>query len=169
DALVDAVNVDRRRALNLRRPGIDLVGEYIEPIGPGGAGDEEWFAGTEIKVPVLFRKGRGAVNAAEANLDQLFEVRRGRIDAARAEVRNARLSIETAQQRVDFTDEAQDLASEVVDLERQRFAIGGGDVFALLIREGNLAKARKDAVDARFDLQIALVAREAATAELGNP
>ncbi|MEN0065751.1 MAG: TolC family protein, partial [Myxococcota bacterium] len=66
-------------------------------------------------------------------------------------------------------NEAQDLASEVVELERRRFSIGGGDVFELLGREANLAKARKDAVDARFDLQIARLAREAATAELGEP
>lgn len=169
DAVVDAANVERRRAFNLRMPQLDLVGEYIEPLGPGSGAGVEWFAGTDIKVPLLFRKGRGALGAAEANLQQLFELRRGQIDAARAEIRNARLAIETANQRVGFTDEAQDLAAEVVDLERQRFAIGGGDVFDLLIREGNLAKARKDAVDARFDLQIALILRQAATAELANP
>jgi len=168
DALASAVDVDRRRALNLRRPGLDLVGEWIEPLDPDPEDKIEWYAGTELKVPMLFRKARGALAAAEANLAQLEEVRRGQVDLARAEIRNARFGIETAMQRVGFTDEAQTLASEVVDLERRRFTIGGGDVFQLLIRETNLAKARKDAVDARFDLAVARVTRRAATAELGQ-
>lgn len=168
DALLDAVDVDRRRALNLRRPGLDLVGEYIAPLGVEEPPKLEWFAGTELKVPLLFRKGRGAVNAANASLEQLGQFKRGEVDAARAEIRASRIAIETALQRVSFTDEAQSLASEVVTLERRRFSLGLGDVFQLLGREGNLAKARKDAVDARLDLQFALLERAAATAELGE-
>jgi len=168
DALTMAVDIDRRRALALRRPGLDLVGEWIEPLAPEPDDEVEWYAGTVLKVPLLFRKERGAVDAAVANLDQLSQVRRGRVDAARAEIESARIAIGTARERVDLTDQAQDLASEVVDLERRRFAIGGGDVFELLGRETNLAKARKDAVDARFDLHVARIARQAATAELGE-
>ncbi len=161
EALLDAAEVERSRAGNALLPDLDLVGEAIRPVDP--TEDPELLAGLVLKLPTLSRKERGERGRADAAVDGLQAVRRGTVDAARAETDAARVAIETAWQRVEWAREAEARAAEVVALEARRFELGGGDVFQLLARESNLASARKATVDALLDYQVALAAREAAT------
>lgn len=159
EALVDAASADRSRARNALLPSLDLVAEASRVVGDEAA---EVYGGAALSLPVLARKERGALSASNAALDRLGAVRRGTVDAARAEVRAARRAVETSWQRVQWTREAEALAAEVVALERRRFQLGVGDLFELLAREANLASAQKAAVDAALDHELALAARRSA-------
>jgi outer membrane protein TolC len=160
DALMAAARAEVARADNALLPDLALVGEVIRPVDPDAK--PELYAGAEVKLPTLMRKERGSLGAARAGLEGLEQARRGTVDAAVAEAVGARLGIDAAAERVAWTSEAQALAQEVVELERRRFEVGGGDIFQLLAREGNLASAQKAAVEAALDHQLAVAARAAA-------
>jgi outer membrane protein TolC len=162
DALIDAGRAERARATNALLPELSLVGEAIQPVDPDGS--PELYGGAELKLPTLNRKDRGVRDTAGAALTGLEATRQGALDAARAEIEATRVAVELSWQRVEWTREAEARAAEVVQLERRRFELGGGDLFQLLGRESNLAKARKDAVQALFDYQLAQAARAAAIA-----
>jgi len=119
-----------------------------------------------VSSPLWLRKERGAAAAASADLRQAEEALRGLRDQARADVLAAHAVRDTARERLAATRAAAERASEVVELERRRFELGGGDLFQLLLRESNLAKSRKAVVDAELDLRIAEAAVVAAAGSL---
>jgi outer membrane protein TolC len=164
DAWIEAVEVERRAALNLRLPEVDLSGQVLHGLGPEG--DTEWIGGVGVKVPVLFRKGRGELGVAEATLAQLRAERQGLADRVAVEVLSARTARDAAAERSRALDEAAARAEEVARLEQRSFDLGSSDLFRVLLREATLAEAARDSIKERVNWGVAEAAWRAAVGEL---
>ncbi|MCA9494614.1 MAG: TolC family protein [Myxococcales bacterium] len=159
DAAIDAARRERSRARNAVLPDLDVVLGAAVPV----AGSEaELKGGVKLSSPVLLRKERGSLAAADAALDGLTQVRRGTLDAAHAALAAARAEHDAAEQRVALATEAAERAQELLILERRRFELGDADLFALWQREEVVGKARKAAIEAELALRSAELAVEAA-------
>ncbi|MEZ4235772.1 MAG: TolC family protein [Myxococcota bacterium] len=110
------------------------------------------------------REARGAWRSAAAAVAEREATARGVLDAAEAEVERARRAVLAAGERVAWAEQARETSEAVVALERRRFEVGGGDLFALLAREANLAAAQRSAVDAATELRLAEASWRAAVA-----
>ena len=163
-ALVDAAEVDVRRARNALLPSVAAIGEGIRPVDDAEV--PELYLGAELEVSSLFRKERGELARAQAASDRAGEQRRGTVDAATARIEASRAAVQQTWRQLEASRASEAHAAEVVRLERRNFELGAGDLFKLLSRESNLVKARKAVVDAELAHQLARAARDAEEARL---
>lgn len=160
DAMVEAADVRLRRARLARLPDLALEAEGVRPLDD--ALPSELIAGVQLEMATLLRKERGYAAAAAADLRQMEAEHRATVDRAVAEIEATRSAVVRARARLASAEAAAEAAAQVVDLERRRFALGGGDIFTLLGREAQRVASDKDVVDARLALVLAEVHRAAA-------
>jgi len=135
-----------------RGPQIDASVEVSRDFGP--VGDQETLEGTNIeagvyfRMPLLLRSDRGALGAAEAELD-----------AARAELRLAEDELRTAlgdvasqnrmaQENLRLARESLAVVTELAEAERRRFDAGTSSLLFVNLREQSLADAAVAEVEA---------------------
>lgn len=169
NAMLSAANTELRRARRVRLPDLAINGAVAQDQGPGGPGSVETLAGASLKVPLLNRKGRGSVGAAEAVLTRIEADRRGAIDQVTVDVRQAWAAADAAHQRWTQAAEAAAAAQEVAQLERRARELGASDLFRVLKREETAAKAEKDLIEARLEWRAAVVAAAVASGQRVTP
>lgn len=150
---LELASLQRRAANNALLPDLTVTGIAIEPLDADTK--RELVAGVSLKAPLALRKGRGQLQAREASLVAAEAEARLAMDTVQAEVATALAIRERAGERAASARIAAQRAREVLELERRRYALGGSDLFQLLLREDKLAKARSLAVEAERDLRIA--------------
>lgn len=168
------VEVDAALARNQLNPNLDLKLSYNQASGdPRGVlrGPEELLAGLDFSLPVQRRQATGRVQEAEAKLAQVRAQEQFQRDSISAEVRNALLAVQLAYDRLVLLQQEVAVATQLQQLEKERFDLGDSTLFLVNLREEATFDAELRVVSAREEYFRAWAGYQAATAEAlsGNP
>jgi len=131
------LEVDRRLAINDRRPAVDFQLGFTAEGGQGSVrrGPQELKAGIVFELPFQRRTATGKILAAEAKLNQLTQRERFLRDQIVAEVRDAVSAVQAAFDRARLLEQEITIARELEVAERERFQLGDGTLFLVNLRE----------------------------------
>jgi outer membrane protein TolC len=143
DALQSQLDVDRRLAINDRKPAIDLFTGFTSETGQGVVrrGPREMKAGVLFELPFQRRVASGKLAVAEAKLKQVDQRERFMRDQIAAEVRDAGSALNAAYDQASILRDEVRVARELEDAERSRFQLGDGTLFLVNLREQATADA----------------------------
>jgi outer membrane protein TolC len=146
----EAARVDGRLAENQMAPSIYLGGYVAKDLGSGPArlAPTELAASITVEMPLLLRKARGRRDAAEAKVAEVAAVLRRASDRIAAEVREARIDLETARAELALAKRQLEVAKRLELAEREKFAQGASDLVIVNLREIAAAEAARLAVQA---------------------
>ncbi len=162
--------VERDYFENQQRPAIDVTVAASHDLGAGPQSREGPVleAGLVLDIPLLNRVATGRTRAAEAAMSRAEEQRRFALDRVAADVRDAASALEAARDRVAVARRELAAAREVAELERQRLALGDGNILSLNLREVAEAEASLREVDALAEWQRAAAAWRFALGTAGD-
>ena len=157
DQELEAARVTLRRQQLAMLPDATLIGQVADD---RELDKTEWLAGVELKVPLLLRKDRGKLGAAQAEVARLEAERVWLADQIGAQIRNAWTAAAAASAQATLMADAAAQAEEVLQMERRRYELGDTDLFKLLLREDKLAEVTKYLAAAQAEAQIRQAALE---------
>ncbi len=131
-------------------------------------GGNNWTAGVSLNFNVFDGGANRARLAAARYRQRQAEAQLAQMAAAvKLQVREAYLNLNTAQQRVEVSRQAQSEAEESLRIIQNRYEAGSGDHHRLVARR-NCAhqRAQKNYLNALFDYRLSYAALELATGEL---
>ncbi len=157
---VEKAEAALERARGLRRPSLDLFGDYGRRAGSGFQGDEEvWSTGVNLSLNI-FSGGTVAAKIAEAQARVMAA--RKRLQALRLEARSqllaARSALEEADARLGLARKIQKSAAEAFRIEKLRYEKGAGTVTDLLQAQAAWQTARAQLTQALYDKAAAMTA-----------
>jgi outer membrane protein TolC len=160
--------VELRLAENTVLPTLDLFSEVSRDVGSGPASraGEGFEAGVIFQLPFQRRKATGKALQVRGKLAVIDQELRWAEDEIRAEVQDALSALRAAREVLAVVSEELTVARELEALERDRFALGDSTQFLVNLREVATVDAALREVKARAEQQKALVAVDAATAQL---
>ncbi|HEU0124276.1 MAG TPA: TolC family protein [Bryobacteraceae bacterium] len=160
------VEVDRKLAINQRKPGIDVFTEYGREMGSGTVlrGPNDVRAGVLFDLPFQRRQATGKLQAAEAKIRQYEQRETYQRDQATAEVKDAASAVKAAFQRAQVLHEELKITRQVEEAERTRYELGDSTLFVLNQREQSTAEAAIREANALADYFRAYAAYELAIA-----
>ncbi len=146
--------VEAKLARNQVLPKLGVSAFAARDLGPGkeSLGPTDVGLGVSLTLPVFQRQGRGNQRRAKAKLRALEAKQRGLRDRIAAELREASQRAELARQRLDVAQQRLEATERLADAERTRLEEGDSDILVVNLRELDVAKAAKDAIDAAFEL-----------------
>ncbi len=155
-----------RKAQNDRLPKLDLTANGNlngTDDSLGGARSEfldlrtrDWSLGIVLEWPLEGRSAAGALQKAELERRRLWLQRQNLEDTMLLEAREAVRSVRSAEQRIEATRKAADLAQEQLDGEFNRREQGLRTTFHVLDADKRRTEARTNAVKALIDYQLAV-------------
>ncbi|MEM0984658.1 MAG: TolC family protein [Pseudomonadota bacterium] len=153
------------------RPKLDLNVELSRDFGEiaeGGVSRDstDLVAGFKFSVPLGQNKARGALSAARAELRAEQLRRRLASEEVELEVRNILARLSTAFRLYIISGDEVDLAARMTRSERRLFENGASDLFRIIFREEDEARARVNFILTRRDALIAKADYDAATVNL---
>lgn len=153
DADREAAQVEVRLARNQRAPAVDLQAFAARDFGGGPAElrPTELGVGVTVEMALPLRKARGEFRAAQAKVGQVDAKRRALRDKVEAEVREAWVTVDAAEQRVELARLQRDAAEQLAEAERELLRAGGSDLLAVNLRERAAADAATLEIDALAD------------------
>ncbi|AGY57780.1 TolC family protein [Gloeobacter kilaueensis] len=162
--LRESARLDLALAENQRLPGIDL---YLSPgidTGTNSVGATFKF-GVAVSLPLAQRTADGLIAQAQLkmqkiDLDSLDERQRILTDVA-----DSAAAIDAAYERYRNAEQEVQLAIQLEQGERDRFALGDSTLFLVNQRERAAASARTRQIDAQADYERALATFRAATGQ----
>jgi outer membrane protein len=162
-----AIAEDRiRAAIGSWFPDVYGSGQYVKRAGDGTSFQEDWSVGLRLSIPV-FDGGliRSQVEAEKTELEKVIqEQRQARMNISR-EVRDARLSVANASDRIEVAQAAIESAREAVRVERLKFGVGSGTTTDVIDAQTALLRAESDHYRALYDREIALASLRKAMGE----
>jgi outer membrane protein len=149
-----------------RLPDIFAAAQYGGMAGSDTGFKENWYYGLRLTVPIL----DGGLITAEINkekveLEKIKEEERSLKLSITREVRDAHLSIENAQERIDVTEKAIESAKESVRVEFLRYDTGAGTSQDVIDARTALLRAEADYYQAIFDRDAAIAYLKKAVGE----
>ncbi|MEN8376190.1 MAG: TolC family protein [Gemmatimonadota bacterium] len=125
-------------------------------------GTSSWNMGLAVSLPVFngFQRESAATRARVAADVAEFEVRDAR-RAARVDLERLLGSVRLAEERLELTAEAVEVAREDLRVQDERYRLGASTILDLITSQLNLAQAETDEIAARYDYQIARAELEA--------
>ena len=164
--LAGGENPDRLMFGEAGTPGVSdaLTGGLSDSLDRVREGDfVSWGASVKMSVPIGNRRASGLYAAASAELDgavlQYGKVR----EAVALEVREAADALWSAAKRVEAADTALAVAREVLEAEKEKYAVGLSTTREVLEAQTGLVLARSENVRAAADYKTALAALRRAT------
>jgi outer membrane protein TolC len=150
----ERAGVELALATNQTLPGLNATlaaGQDVGPgksslSGPNGLDRTTLAAGLAFQLPVQRRDARGRITAAQALVIQLEAQLQQAEDVVRAEVQDAFSAVERAAEFHEQAAARVDLARQVAEGERAKFANGQSSILTVTLRE-----------QAAFDAELALV------------
>jgi outer membrane protein TolC len=124
--------------------------------------------GFSIEQPLFFRGGRGDVEQARIETQQLAFKQDLTRRKVRADVEAAVVALRQARQQVAAAERRVELARRLQEAEQRRFELGESTLFLLNQREQAFAEARKALVSARVDVLRALATYRWATGTIAD-
>ena len=164
----DQQEAELRLAENGILPALDLVSEVSRDYGSGPESRRGtvFEAGLAFELPMQRRKASGKSAQIQAKLSALAQELRWTEDRVRADVQDALSARRAARAVLDVVSEEVQVARELEQLERDRFALGDSTQFLVNLRELATADALAREARALADYQKALVSVESATGRL---
>ena len=167
DALRRQLEIDLAHARNSGLPELDAYVTASQDVGEPTSEKRdksplELETGLVGTVPLQRRKAAGKVMATQAKLAQLTAKRRMAADKIVNEVENAQVALRAASERLDRYKRATDLANQMGQAERRKFAAGDSDLLSVNLREQQAAEAATAEIQAAWDYFQALAAYRAA-------
>lgn len=156
DLRMRQLRVDYYEACNMTRPGLDaqLVGSQDVGEPTSRKRDKSEFeveAALLFDVPLQRRKGRGKMFAAQAKIAQVAAKRQIVLDRITAEIQAAYAGLIQSRQEALKAREAVQLATEMAEIERRRFELGGSDLLKVALREQYALEAAEEEVTATLN------------------
>ena len=150
----NAVDVDLAR--NQLLPGVTATAYVARGFGPyetalPDRSETAVGVGLTIDMPVQLRQARGALAMARADRTRLEQERRFLLDRIAIEVRAAHAELVAARQRAQLADTQAQLAEQLAEAERTRFARGDTTILFVNLREESAADAAGSKIDATAD------------------
>ncbi len=153
---LEANAVDVELARNQLLPGVTASAYVTRGFGPSETAlpDRSETAigvGLTIDMPVQLRQARGALAIARADRTRLEQERRFLLDRIAIEVRAAHAELVAARQRAQLAGTQAQLAEQLAEAERTRFARGDTTILFVNLREEGAADAAASKIDATAD------------------
>ena len=173
---VRALEASRRQqevTLELARnellPSFDLFTEVSQDAGDGGRSlrGTEVDVGATFQLPVQRRGARGLQRSALANLARLDAELRFARDRVRTEVQDAASGLSAALNALEVIRSEVQVARDLEQAERDKFALGDSTQFLVNLRELATADAALREISATAEAHKARVAYDVATGRLG--
>ncbi|HFE46484.1 MAG TPA: TolC family protein, partial [Nannocystis exedens] len=153
EAAREAAALRIRLTANQRAPAVDLQAFVSKDlgIGPAELSPTELGVALSVEFALPLRQARGEHRAARARGGRVDAKRRSLRDRIEAEVRDAFVAVEAAQQRVSLAREQLDVARTLADAERDLLLEGASDLLAVNLRELAAADAAISEIKALAD------------------
>ncbi|HET9986437.1 MAG TPA: TolC family protein [Longimicrobiales bacterium] len=121
-----------------------------------------WSVGLGISLPVFngFQREQQVEQASvqeDVARAQLEDAQRG----VRADLEKALAGLSNAEQQIELSQQAVQVAEEDLRVQRERYRLGASTILDQVTSQQNLAEAQKNLVNARYDYQIARAQVEA--------
>ena len=162
---IEQAGAEAQLADNQTMPQLDVVVEGAASLSAGPYTDREdleLFVGGELKVPIQRREALGKLQQAEAKQRRL-RIERGFLqDRISNELLDARSAMRAAVRQVELNEQNVDRAEQLVAAEQRKFDLGLSNLLNVQLREGQLASARAQQIDARLRFDLAQAAYRAA-------
>jgi outer membrane protein TolC len=162
---IDQARAEADLAANQTLPQLDVVVEGAASLSGRPYADREdleLFVGGQLKVPIQRRRALGELQQAEAKRSKL-RIEQGFLqDRISNELLDARSAMRAAAQQVELNEQNVDRAALLVTAEQRKFDLGLSNLLNVQLREGQLASARAQRVDARLRFDLARAAYRAA-------
>ncbi len=162
---IDQASAEADLAANQTLPQLDVVVEGAASLSGRPYADREdleLFVGGQLKVPIQRRRALGELQQAEAKRSKL-RIEQGFLqDRISNELLDARSAMRAAAQQVELNEQNVDRAALLVTAEQRKFDLGLSNLLNVQLREGQLASARAQRVDARLRFDLARAAYRAA-------
>jgi outer membrane protein len=150
-------------------PDVYGSGQYVKRAGEETSFQEDWSVGLRLTIPV-FDGGliRAQVNVEKTELEKVIqEERQARMTISR-EVRDARLGVVNASDRIKVAEAAIESAREAVRVERLKFNVGSGTTTDVIDAQTALLRTESDYYQALYDREIAFASLRKAMGEYPN-
>ena len=147
---LEKLNVDTRLLRNQRQPKLDAYLAGSQSIGDRqykDTGEFELELGIEFKVPLQQNKVKGKQQVNAAKIEQLALKSQFAFDRISAEVWDAHSAVRAAWEQHLQAERNVRLATQLQEVEQDRFAIGAIDFLPLQIREQSAFKAQLTQID----------------------
>ncbi len=153
DAARETAALQIQLAGNQRAPAVDLQAFVAKDfgVGPAELAPTELGLGFTVELALPLRQARGEYRAARARAGRVDAKRRSLRDRIEAEVRDAFVAVEAAEQRVYLAQEQLDVARTLADAERDLLRQGSSDLLAVNLRELAVADAATSEIRALAD------------------
>lgn len=160
--------VEAEWADNQLAPGVDFGAVGSQDFGAGSPKRRpfELELSLLIDVPIDTDAARGRRKAARAAAAKVEVQRSLAIDQAAADMRDAYLAVEAAQQREAMAIAERKLADDLLEAERQRLELGESTVFMINLREQASLEAAIRQIDAGIEARRASIVWRAISAQL---
>lgn len=147
-------------------PDVYAAGQYSETAGTGTSFKDNWYVGMRLTVPV-FDGGliRSEVNREKAELEKTREEERQVRLAIVREVKDARIAIANAEDRMKVTEVAIESAKEALRVELLKYETGAGTSTDVIDARTASLRAQTDYYQALYDREVARSALKKATGE----
>ncbi len=138
-------------------PDISGSGQYIKRAGDGTGFKEDYYIGLNLTIPV-FEGGliRSEVNADKTELEKVKEEERAMRLSMSRELKDARIAIDNASERMSVAQTAVESAKETVRVEHLRYETGAGTTTDVIDAQTALLRAETDYFQAAYDREIGL-------------
>jgi outer membrane protein len=158
-----------KSARGRRLPEVSAAGEYTKRAGEKTDLKENWYVGARMTFP-LFDGGliRSEVRRERAELERVKQEERIIKLAIVREVRDARLSIENATERMNAAQAAIESAREALRVERLKYDEGVGTNTNVIDAQTALLRAETDAHQALYDREVALALLKKSMGDIGR-
>lgn len=156
---IEALRIERKRSRQAVLPKLSVKAEASIPL----ADDDkpEYVGGLVLSSSFLQRSARGDRQRADADLAQAEAKLQKALDRNRLEAEANAAALQLAWRQVEAAEQGRQLAERTVDMTRRSFDLGAADLFTLLAREDQLAKASQAAIKAFKHYREAAVAQRA--------
>lgn len=133
-------------------PEVNAAGEYTKRAGATTGFKENWYLGARMTVP-LFDGGliRSEIHRERMELEKVKEEERALRLSIIREVRDARLGIANATERIDAAQVAIRSAQEALRIERLKYDTGAGTNSNVIDAQTALLRAETDSYQAAYD------------------
>ena len=138
-------------------PDISGSGQYIKRAGDSTQFKEDYYFGVNLSIP-LFDGGliRSEVEADKTELEKVKEEERAMRLSISRELKDARIAIDNASDRMSVAEAAIESAREALRVERLKYAAGAGTTTDVIDAQTALVRAETDSFQAAYDREIGL-------------
>jgi outer membrane protein len=138
-------------------PDISGTGQYIKRAGDSTTFKEDYYFGVNLTIPV-FDGGliRSEVNANKIEMEKVKEEERAMRLSISRELKDARIAIDNASDRMSVAEAAIESATETLRVEHLRYETGAGTTTDVIDAETALLRAETDSFQAVYDREIGL-------------